>query len=67
MQQAVEAIICESAEGALYLDWLVKSDPALDGGLVLREAVLEWNEAPPADLRLPIACRFERDSGGFVC
>jgi len=31
-------------EGALYLDWLVESDPALDGGLVLREAVLEWNE-----------------------
>jgi len=34
----------QSVEGALYLDWLVESDPALDGGLVLREAVLEWNE-----------------------
>jgi len=35
----------QSVEGALYLDWLVRSDPKLDGGLVLREAVLEWNEA----------------------
>ncbi len=34
----------QSVEGALYLDWLVEADPALDGGLVLREAVLEWNE-----------------------
>jgi hypothetical protein len=34
----------QSIEGALYLDWLVEADPALDGGLVLREAVLEWNE-----------------------
>jgi len=25
----------QSVEGALYLDWLVESDPALDGGLVL--------------------------------
>jgi len=35
----------QSVEGALYLDWLVHSDPKLDGGLVLREAVLEWNES----------------------
>ncbi len=34
----------QSVEGALYLDWLVESDSRLDGGLVLREAVLEWNE-----------------------
>ena len=34
----------QSVEGALYLDWLVQTDPKLDGGLVLREAVLEWNE-----------------------
>jgi hypothetical protein len=31
-------------EGALYLDWLAEADPELDGGLVLREAVLEWTE-----------------------
>jgi hypothetical protein len=35
----------QSVEGALYLDWLADSDPALDGGLVLREAVLEWTES----------------------
>jgi len=35
----------QSVEGALYLDWLVEADSALDGGLVLREAVLEWAEA----------------------
>jgi len=34
----------QSVEGALYLDWLVEADPALDRGLILREAVLEWNE-----------------------
>jgi len=34
----------QSVEGALYLDWLAQADPKLDGGLVLREAVLEWNE-----------------------
>jgi len=35
----------QSVEGALYLDWLADSDPELDGGLVLREAVLEWTES----------------------
>jgi len=35
----------QSVEGSLYLDWLVEADPGLDGGLVLREAVLEWAEA----------------------
>jgi hypothetical protein len=34
----------QSVEGALYLDWLAEADPELDGGLVLREAVLEWTE-----------------------
>jgi len=34
----------QSVEGALYLDGLAQADPKLDGGLVLREAVLEWNE-----------------------
>jgi len=34
----------QSVEGALYLNWLVECDSKLDGGLVLREAVLEWNE-----------------------
>ena len=34
----------QSVEGALYLDWLAEADPRLDGGLVLREAVLEWTE-----------------------
>jgi hypothetical protein len=35
----------QSVEGALYLDWLAQADSKLDGGLVLREAVLEWTEA----------------------
>ena len=35
----------QSVEGSLYLDWLVEAHPELDGGLVLREAVLEWAEA----------------------
>jgi hypothetical protein len=38
----------QSVEGALYLDWLVNADPKLDGGLVLREAVLEWTETEEA-------------------
>ena len=34
-----------SVEGALYLNWLAEADPRLDGGLVLREAVLEWTQS----------------------
>jgi len=40
----------QSVEGALYLHWLVECDSNLDGGLVLREAVLEWSETrEPSD------------------
>jgi len=35
----------QSVEGALYLGWLADSAPELDGGLVLREAVLAWTES----------------------
>ena len=51
----------QSVEGALYLHWLADADPRLDGGLVLREAVLEWTEpgepaSAPADKALAEFC-----------
>ena len=51
----------QSVEGALYLHWLADADPRLDGGLVLREAVLEWTEpgepaSAPAEKALAEFC-----------
>jgi len=62
----------QSVEGALYLNWLAEADPRLDGGLVLREAVLEWTgpEEPasaPADKALAEFCaRLSPGSAGAV-
>jgi len=51
----------QSVEGALYLHWLADADPRLDGGQVLREAVLEWTEpgepaSAPAEKALAEFC-----------